>query len=79
MDLLPGGVAAGLLLGIDQLPVHGYLEDTAGGLHQPDLGVRKGLTNLRLQTGGARFVVSDYAVFNADVHGSSLRARVYKG
>jgi hypothetical protein len=56
------------LLGKDQVPVHGDLEDAAGGRDQPDLGVGYVLFQLSRQTGGSRLIVSNDAVLDDHAH-----------
>jgi hypothetical protein len=55
----------------DQVSVHGDLEDTAGGGHQADLGVRELLFQLSRQTGGSGLVVSDDAILDDHAHATS--------
>jgi len=55
-------------LGKDDAPVRLYLEDAAGGLNEFHFRMREGITNLGRQTGGPRFVVSDDAVLDRDLH-----------
>jgi len=62
------GVASRALLGEDDAPVRLYLEDAAGGLNEFHFRMREGITNLGRQTGGPRFVVSDDAVLDRDLH-----------
>ncbi len=61
-------MTAQLLLGKHQLPVHGDLEDAARRRNQLDRGVGMLGTYLRRQTGGARFVVSDGAIRDLNLH-----------
>jgi len=68
-DLLFLGEAAELLLGEDQLAVHADLEDAAARLDEVGLDAVL-LLDLGRQTGGARLVVSNAAVLDAN-----LRAR----
>src|SRR5690606_14044109 len=70
-DLLPGRVAAGALLGVDQAAVAADLEHAAGGLDELDRRVRELLLDAGFQTGSARTVVSEPAVLDPDVHGRS--------
>jgi hypothetical protein len=65
-------VPAERLLGKDQVPVHGDLEDAPGGRDQPDLGVGDVLFQLSRQTGGSRLIVSDDAVLDDDPHACLL-------
>ena len=57
------------LLGKDDAAVHLHLEDAAGGLDELHIRVGKRVANLGRQTGGPRFVVSDDAVLDRDLHG----------
>jgi len=61
-------MAAQCLLREHELAVHRHLEDPSRRLGQADLGLGEGLTDLRRQTGGARLVVSDDAVFDRHPH-----------
>jgi hypothetical protein len=65
----------GFALGIDRLAVQAYLEDAAPPLDQlrPEI---EGPLELVRQTGGARMVVSDDAVFDLDPGHALLRRRL---
>jgi hypothetical protein len=66
---LPGlGVPAELRLLEDGGAVDCHLKPPATRGSQFNLGIRVFCTNLRRQTGGARFVLSDDAVFDGNVH-----------
>ena len=65
------GVAPSRLLGEHQRAVHRHLEDSTGGLDQPDLGLRVGLLQLSRQTGGSGLVVSNHAVLDRHLHDRS--------
>ena len=56
------------LLGKNDAAVHLHLEDAAGGLDELHFRVGKRVANLGRQTGGPRFVVSDDAVLDRDLH-----------
>jgi hypothetical protein len=56
-------------LGEDHNAVAIHLEYTAASLEQLDCRSGKGFANLGRQTGSPRFVVSDDAVPDRDVHG----------
>jgi len=56
------------LLGENAATVDLDLEDAARRLDQLHVGVGVGLANFGRQTGGARLVVSDDAVFDRDPH-----------
>jgi hypothetical protein len=62
------GVAFRALLGKDGAAVRLYLEDAAGGLDEFHFRMREGIANLGRQTGGPRFVVSDDAVLDRNLH-----------
>lgn len=62
-----GREPARLVLGIDQLPIHGDIEDAAAALDQLRLDSRSLLDRVR-QTGGVGEVVSLHAVCDRDVH-----------
>lgn len=47
-----------------------HFENAAAACDQLDLAARETLLNFRLQTGGAREVVSNRAIFNRDFHAS---------
>lgn len=49
-------------------PVHGHLKTTASGRFQAHLGLGKVLANRGRQTDGPRFVVSNSAVFDHNLH-----------
>ena len=55
------------MFGIDQVPIHNDVEDSAAALDQFRLDTRRFLNRVR-QTGGLRGVVSLHAVSNADLH-----------
>jgi hypothetical protein len=55
---------------VDRNTITCYLEPTSLRRNQVDVRCREALANLGRQTGGARLVVSDDAVFDADLHGS---------
>ena len=57
-----------LPLGEDQISVHLHLEDAPRRRRQLDLRVGKFALELGRQTGGPWLVVSDYAVFDRDLH-----------
>jgi len=61
-------VATDTLLGEDDAAVHLHFEDAAGGLDEFDIRVGKRVAKLGRQTGGPRFVVSDDAVLDRDLH-----------
>jgi len=48
------------------------LESSPSRGNHPQLRVRKALTNLSRQTGGSGLVVSNDAIFDADLHGGLL-------
>jgi hypothetical protein len=62
------GVAPRALLGENDAAVHLYFKDAAGGLDEFHFRMREGIANLGRQTGGPRFVVSDDAVLDRDLH-----------
>ena len=51
-----------------EIPVHRYLKQAARSLYEVHLGVRVRFLHFGRQTGGPRFVVSDYAVLNRYLH-----------
>src|SRR5437660_12923924 len=67
-DLARLRMAAERLLGNHPALVDFDFEHPARGLDQLHLGVGVGFANLGRQTGGPRFVVSDDAVLDRDVH-----------
>ena len=69
-DLARLGVMPGLRLLEDRRAVHHDFEAPAARGDERHLGVRVLRLELRRQTGGAWFVVSDRAVFDRDLHGS---------
>ncbi len=64
-------MATQLFLGKDEIPVDHNLEDTSRAAYQLDQRPRERLFDFGRQTGGPRFVVSDYAVLYAGPHGLS--------
>lgn len=64
-------MAAHLFLGKDEVPVHPHVKYPPGRGDELHLG-SEFLAKLRRQTGGARFVVSDDAVCDGDVHRAFL-------
>jgi hypothetical protein len=66
----------GLLLRKDERAIALDLENAATPLEEIDIRVGKSRADLGRQTGSPRFVVSDYAVSNGDVHGCRLELRV---
>lgn len=64
------------LLGEHRVAVHGHLEDSPRGLDQLGLDTGKLFLQLSRQTGGSGLVVSNDAVFDADVHGTLLSMEV---
>jgi hypothetical protein len=61
-------MAAERELGKDQVPVHPYLKRTPGALDELDLRIGIPVPDFGRQTGGPRFVMSDHAVLNGDLH-----------
>jgi hypothetical protein len=59
---------AGCFLGKHRRAIYRYLEQSARGLHQAHVGIRKGTVQFSRQTGSSRLVVSDNAVLNCDEH-----------
>jgi len=57
----------------NQVAVDADLERAAGALNELDGRFGINLANLSRQTGGSRFVVSDDAVLNSDLHHGSSR------
>ena len=66
LDLPGHGEAAGLLLGVDDLVVHGDVEDASASADQLRRDSELAL-DLRRQTGGPGVVVSHSAVFDTDM------------
>ncbi len=62
------GVTPEVLFREDEIPVHGDLEQAARSLYEVHLGFRVRFPHFGRQTGGPRFVVSDYAVLNPYLH-----------
>jgi hypothetical protein len=52
----------------DWLAIHQHFESTSPRRDHLDLRAGEALLDLRRQTGGARLVVSNDAVFDADLH-----------
>jgi hypothetical protein len=50
------------------LAVGRNLEQAAGGLHQPDLGIRVCLLQLSRQTGSSGLIVSNNAILDCYMH-----------
>jgi hypothetical protein len=67
-DLFRLGMAARRRLGKEGTAVHCDLENATRGSHQLDLHIGKLPLQLSRQTGGSGLVVSDDAVFDADMH-----------
>ena len=61
-------MATGFGFLVDGNAIAQHFESTALRRNQLDLRLRKALTNLGRQTGGAGFVVSNDAVFDRDLH-----------
>ena len=76
LDLPVVGMALRGLLGEHQVAVDHHLEDPAAGGDQGQLGNAAGVVRQELgrQTDGPVRIVSDHAVFDADLHGSPFRA-----
>lgn len=61
-------MSSGGPLGVNEGAVEDHLEDASARANQLDLGFRVVLPHAGRQTGGSRFVVSDPAVLDAEMH-----------
>jgi hypothetical protein len=76
LDLAVLGMAFRGLFGEDEVAVDRHFEHPAPGRDQGQLGDRAGVVRQELgrQTDGPVRVISDHAVFDADLHGSPFQA-----
>jgi hypothetical protein len=65
------------LLGEDEVTINGDLEKASGSFDQLHLGIRVVLFDFGRQTGSPRFVVSDYAVLDGNLHLNLVRSEFH--